>query len=289
MTQRLSVFLLMIIILGANLHAMESESEQPMGADACLLPLSFNALMDSSYSYDDDKYPLLPLSRESELDDLQFDHLSAVLPPIQHDNIINCSSFSSDKYVSFLAHQCFFHLVDDLFSKMINRRLLAYDLWCHDKESPRQLKVRTVVACEIVEEKLYIDVTCFDNDKSSIKDVSHQWLAIVNKPFPSFTTIIRRALSYDLIKTLLLFNKSEQISCFACSKSICPIDCHNLRLGLRGLILLKCLHIAHIECTKLPICFERKTLPRFLCPTCETLITSDDDYVIIFDAQNSLA
>jgi hypothetical protein len=194
MTQRFSVFFPLIITLCANLRAMGPDPQPPMDADARLSPSPFNMETDPLFDNDDKLFPA---------DSAQ---------PLQQSNHAYIFDASPDMYVSLLTNQYFFYLVEDLCSRMLNRRLLAYDLWRVEKENQCQLKIRTVVACEIAEEKLYVDVSCFDNNEQSIKKVSHQWATAVEKPFPPLTTIIRWALEDDLIKILQL-SDPQNINC----------------------------------------------------------------------------
>ncbi|MFA6263378.1 MAG: hypothetical protein WCW33_02725 [Candidatus Babeliales bacterium] len=192
--QYFPAFLSIIIVLCANLRAMDPEPQQPMDADARLSPSPFDIVADPLFDNDDKLF---------SADSAQ---------PLQQSNQAYIFDAFPDMHVPLLKNQYFFCLVDDLPSKMLNRRLLAYDLWRVEKESQRHLKVRTIIACEIAEEKLYVEVACFDNNEQSIKKVSHQWATVVEKPFPPLATIIRYALEDDLIKTLQLFD-SQIINC----------------------------------------------------------------------------
>ncbi|MFA5306323.1 MAG: hypothetical protein WC365_02640 [Candidatus Babeliales bacterium] len=247
----------------------------------------FNPLA-SFLDFDESMPPFLSLSVDASTQTEEFQPQNHIKPLPLVDASTQTEEFQSqnriesslEPCISFLGGKYFFMLIDDFSSNMGKSRMCAYDLWNIFQGRQCPFLKRLIISLKnLGESNASFSIFCFDDAQCSIAstNISYQILdTALQKSYTSLNTLIRKLLANELIRIMLLIVNHNVFACAACAQ---PIFQNNQGLSYftsNDILLLKCLHIYHLGCAKMPL----NPKEEYRCPYCKIAIQSENDFVL---------
>ncbi|MFA5306322.1 MAG: hypothetical protein WC365_02635 [Candidatus Babeliales bacterium] len=250
---------------------------------AILTSSTLYPMLDSNSMEGNQFFPLSPLTASDEsMSPLLTDEKPVCIDAstqTEESQPQNRIESSLEPCISFLGGKYAFMPVDDLSSNTGKFRVFAYDLWNSVRGKEYPFFKRLIISLKnSSESNTSFSILCLDGDPNSITNATLFYRitdVVLQKAHPLLTTLIRQLLANELIRILLLINPQN------CMSALCtqPLFLENRVLSYfssSDILLLKCLHIYHLGCAKVPLTPKDE----YRCPHCKIAIKFEDDFVL---------